>query len=420
MQKELTSRIYSSKIESKAKINQEDQDWMVEGLCSNVAMMRLEDEPQDKEDMVPEYNTPVKSPKKDDSTPKNSLLSVGRSKNRSYVVRGSQVQVYSPAKTNGLKHETTLLSEDPNRKTPFSPHKVMLHKSDDNLLLLNPLQRKKIFCMDLERGKVVEEWDTQGLDTKAILPETKDGQSQVTNTFLGVNNAGFFVVDPRSPRKVVRSHQMTNASNSQFDCGATTQSGDLAVGTRKGEIRLFNQSSLAKGGTQDGIGTAPRAKTRLVGYGDPITAVDVSRNGHYILATCDRYLILCHNEENGYTGFQKSVRMPPILLTLKSEDIILIGGPSELKFTAAKFNVKDEETFIVCSTGNWLVTWDFSDLLNFQETENKEGLIVPYQLKWYKDEVVADDFTKNEKGEIILAMPDEVKVHHWQGKSKKF
>jgi hypothetical protein len=41
-----------------------------------------------------------------------------------------------------------------------------------------------------------------------------------------------------------------------------------------------------------------------VGYGDPILAVDVTRDGTYVLATCATYLILCHVEDadTGATG----------------------------------------------------------------------------------------------------------------------
>lgn len=51
-------------------------------------------------------------------------------------------------------------------------------------------------------GKVVEEWDTDGFKLNAILPESKDSQTQGSDCFVGVNNNGFFVVDPRSSKKV--------------------------------------------------------------------------------------------------------------------------------------------------------------------------------------------------------------------------
>jgi hypothetical protein len=120
---------------------------------------------------------------------------------------------------------------------------------------------------------VVEEWDTEGLKVNSILPENKDAQTQGRDSFVGVNNNGFFIVDPREPRKVlflrfvyfaffsfslsfpmvssqsyaqvVRSHQYTNFKTTHFRCGASTKSGDLVVGTGLGEIRLFDQKAVA-------------------------------------------------------------------------------------------------------------------------------------------------------------------------------
>lgn len=174
------------------------------------------------------------------------------------------------------------------------------------------------------------------------------------------------------------------------------------VGTGLGEIRLFDQKAVSKTGD-----AGPRAKTKLVGYGDPILAVDVTRDGKYILATCATYLILCHveDEDTGATGFEKSVRRPPILLQLKPEDVVLVGG--KVDFTPAKFNVHGEETKIVTSTANWVILWDFSNLL--QAGQNKT---IVYEKRYYPDTVVADDFTRNSEGEVVLTMPDDVRLYH--------
>jgi len=260
--------------------------------------------------------------------------------------------------------------------------------------------------MDLERGKVVEEWDTDGFKLNAILPESKDSQSQGSDCFVGVNNNGFFIVDPRSNKKVVRTHQYNNSATTHFKCGATTGDGDLVVGTGLGEIRLFSHDTMAKGG--EAIGVAPRAKTKLVGYGDPIVAVDSTRDGKFVLATCESYLILCPvaDEAGKHTGFKKSVKRSPILLRLTPEDVVTVGG--KVSFTAAKFNVVGEETLIVTSTANWVIIWNFEDLVH---NDGKSPANIKYTKRWYPDNVVADDFTRNSEGEIVLTMPDDVKVY---------
>jgi len=102
------------------------------------------------------------------------------------------------------------------------------------------------------------------------------------------------------------------------------------------------------------------------------------------------------------------VKRAPIILNLNPDDVVRCGGT--VKFTQAKFNVVGEETFIVSSTGNWLVTWDFSDV---QHADLKKLPQIPYHLKWYPDNVIADDFTKDHKNEVVLTMPDDVRVHRF-------
>jgi len=418
-QKEIVSRSYASK--NKSKVSKDDLDWMMDGLSSKIVHMSLDGkDEEDEDDIIPEekpspfksqQKTPLKTKTIDSPSfintqkGKNSLLSVGRSQDRTYVVRGNNVGVFSPQK-RGLKYESTFSVESPNKKIPFSPSKSMLHKADEKLLLLHPEETKKIYCMDLERGKVVEEWDTDGFKLNAILPESKDSQTQGSDCFVGVNNNGFFVVDPRSNKKVVRTHQYNNSATTHFKCGATTGEGDLVVGTGLGEIRLFSHDTMAKGG--EAIGVAPRAKTKLVGYGDPIIAVDSTRDGKFVLATCESYLILCpvSDESGNHNGFKKSIKRSPILLQLTPEDVVTVGG--KVYFTAAKFNVVGEETLIVTSTANWVIIWNFEDLVH----KDGEGPVnIKYTKRWYPDNVVADDFTRNSEGEIVLTMPDDVKVY---------
>jgi hypothetical protein len=40
----------------------------------------------------------------------------------------------------------------------FSPRKVMLHKEDSSLIMMKPNDDHTLYKMDLEYGKVVDEW----------------------------------------------------------------------------------------------------------------------------------------------------------------------------------------------------------------------------------------------------------------------
>jgi hypothetical protein len=41
-------------------------------------------------------------------------------------------------------------------KQAFSPSHALLHQRDEKLLFLHPTERKKVYCMDLERGS--QDW----------------------------------------------------------------------------------------------------------------------------------------------------------------------------------------------------------------------------------------------------------------------
>jgi hypothetical protein len=95
--------------------------------------------------------------------------------------------------------------------------------------------------MDLERGKVVEEYRAHGNDcpirVNAIAGAAK---GEDTNVFLACNNRGMYTFDPRvSGGKAVQTK--TYSTNQKLSClGATTQ-GNVAVGCETGEIKLFKQ-----------------------------------------------------------------------------------------------------------------------------------------------------------------------------------
>jgi hypothetical protein len=272
---------------------------------------------------------------------KNSHLAVGYTHDRSFVVRGSRIGVFQHT-DNKLKFHTTIKHiSDPSAGTVFSPKKVILHQQDSSMLLLHPHDATKVFKMDLERGKVVEEWRTEGQALQELVPETKYAPTTPTPTLIGVNNTGFFVMDPRLPNKskvvTSRCFQYSAGAQTRFSCAATTSDGHLAVGSKKGTIHLYNAKLLE--GTEytkdvakiGGVGSAPRAKTTLPGCGDPILGIDVTGDGKWILATCKTYLLVIPTAlpEGNLTGFQKSLgkhKPIPRRLQLKREHLKLVGG----------------------------------------------------------------------------------------------
>ena len=88
----------------------------------------------------------------------NSQLAVGYKHDRSFVVRGSKIGVFKHMPNNHLEFSTNISKvQTPNGKL-FSPKKVMLHAEDTNMVLQNADNPNSLYRMDLEYGKVVDEW----------------------------------------------------------------------------------------------------------------------------------------------------------------------------------------------------------------------------------------------------------------------
>ena len=88
----------------------------------------------------------------------NSQLAVGYKHDRSFVIRGSKIGVFKHTPNNNLEFSTNISKvETPGGKL-FSPTKVMLHAEDSNMILQNEADPNSLYRMDLEYGKVVDEW----------------------------------------------------------------------------------------------------------------------------------------------------------------------------------------------------------------------------------------------------------------------
>jgi hypothetical protein len=88
----------------------------------------------------------------------NSLLAVGAKHDRSFVVRGSKIGVFKHNADNELEFATNISKVATPKGKLFSPTKVMLHMSDRNMILQDSNNANAVYRMDLETGKVVDEW----------------------------------------------------------------------------------------------------------------------------------------------------------------------------------------------------------------------------------------------------------------------
>lgn len=327
---------------------------------------------------------------------KNSQLAVGMTRSdRSFVVRGDKIGVFKLDEDNDLQHVATINNIRTKDGAVFSPAKVMLHQQDARMLTINPNNRSSLFDVDLELGKVVEEWRLDDYrEVEDVAPDTKYSSRTINPIITGISRNSLFKVDPRvSGGRIVEENSKSYQTAMNFKVAATTGKGEVLVGNTKGELRLFDKINK-------------QAKTNLPGLGDPIIGVDVSEDSEMILATCKTYLLLIEtkNQDNstGFTKAMKKENLKPIVLRLKPEHVAYMG--SEPSFTPARFDMSEgtKEKSIIASTGAYIITWSLRQI--------KQGKLFDYRIRKYQDNVVADQFKYADNRAIVVTMPDNVAV----------
>ncbi|KAH7322801.1 Vid27 family protein [Stachybotrys elegans] len=334
----------------------------------------------------------------------NSQLAVGYKNDRSFVVRGSKIGVFTHTPDNHLKFSTNISKVTTPKGRLMDPKKVMLHNADRDMIIQNSVDPNKLYRMDIEHGKVVDEWNIhEDIPVVTFAPENKFAQMTGEQTFLGISNNALYRVDPRlSGNKLVDTDMKQYASKNDFSSMATTEKGYIAVASNKGDIRLFDRLGI-------------RAKTQLPALGDPIIGMDVSADGRWILGTTRNYLLLVDalqqgGKNEGKLGFEKPFasdsKPRPKRLALTPEHVAQFyhetGKP--VSFTPAKFNTGEgaEETSIITATGPYIVEWNLKRITR--------GMKTPYKIKRYEDDVKADDFKYGSDKNVIVALPNEVNM----------
>lgn len=183
-----------------------------------------------------------------------------------------------------------------------TPNKALLMRAETNMMLMSPLNSGKphaarLHQMDIETGKIVTEWkfekDGADITMRDITNDTKGSQLDPSeSTFLGLDDNRLCQWDMREKKGMVQNiagsgspvlhwsqgHQFSRGTN--FQCFATTGDGSIVVGSVDGKIRLYSKTSMRM------------AKTAFPGLGSPITSVDVTFDGKWVLGTTDTYLVL--------------------------------------------------------------------------------------------------------------------------------
>jgi hypothetical protein len=279
---------------------------------------------------------------------------------------------------------------------------MMLHVEDGSLVMQDDKNKDKLFRLDLERGKIVDEWKVKkDLSVVEFGPNSKFTQMTSEQTFLGISNKGLFKVDPRlSGDKIVEDQAKEYVTKNDFSSFGTTENGYIAVASNKGDVRLYDKLGI-------------RAKSLLPAIGEAIKHVEVSADGKWLLATCKNYLLLIdltikEGANAGKLGFQKSFgkeNTPKTrMLKISAEHIAHMASLTKepLDFSSAHFNtgLNSKEQTIVTSSGPYAITWSLKKILR--------GDAEPYMIKRYSSNVVADNFKFGTDKNVIIALQDDV------------
>nr|XP_043621677.1 protein CYPRO4-like [Erigeron canadensis] len=316
-----------------------------------------------------------------------------------------------------------------------TPQKALLMRGETNMLLMSPVQQGKphssgVNQLDIETGKIVTEWkfekDGADITMRDITNDTKGSQLDPSeSTFLGLDDNRLSQWDMRDRRGMVQTsspvlhwnkgHQFSRGTN--FQCFATTGDGSIVVGSLDGKIRLYSTTSMRQ------------AKTAFPGLGSPITHVDVTYDGKWILGTTDTYLILIctlftdkdGKTKTGFSGRMGSKIPAPRLLKLTPVDSHTAGKQNV--FHGGRFSWVTEsgkqERHLVATVGKFSVIWDFQRVKNSAHEcyRNQQGLKSCYCYKLMtKDESIIESRFMHDKyavsdspeAPLVVATPGKV------------
>ena len=322
----------------------------------------------DDDDANDAYGTPIRTRSGEDALD----MKMGALEN-SFLLRGDAVDVFRNRAGGALENAGVRVQLRDGDGARVTPTKGFLADAERSMFLLSPDtgRREKLYQMDLERECVIAEWGCQkdGVDVPMsdVVADTKSSQTETgRHTFLGLDDNRLVRWDARVAGGVAQTLASPTlgyrdghdfARGTKFRCMATTGDGCIAVGSEDGKIRLYGDSSMRQ------------AKTSFPGLGSPITHIDVTYDGKWILATTSTCLVLLHTVikdpktgdlTNGFKTKAGERIAAPRLLKLKPEDAARARGAplTRGKFTWVTEQGK-QERWIVASCQNYSILFNF-------------------------------------------------------------
>eukprot|EP00250_Pteridium_aquilinum_P031225 c43262_g1_i1 orf=189-2063(+) len=320
-----------------------------------------------------------------------------------------------------------------------TPKKAMLLRGETNMMLLSPaldkLHSSGVHQLDIPTGKVVAEWkfekDGTAISMRDVTHDSKGAQLDASgSTFLGLDDNRLCRWDMRDRHGIVQDlvspvlnwaegHQFSKGTN--FQCFASTGDGCIVVGSKDGKVRLYGTSSMRM------------AKTAFPGLGSPITHVDVTFDGKWVLATTDTYLILISTVfkdkdgkvKTGFSGRAGNKFAPPRLLKLHPLDVHRAGKGHKLRNGQFSWVTESgkQERHLVATAGKFSVIWNFGRVKEsgggHDCYSNTEGLkscycykVVPREDSVVDSKFMHDNYTVNadspDEAPLVVATPNNV------------
>lgn len=368
----------------------------------------------------------------------------------SFLVNDSGVQVVKNF-SHGIHGKGVYVKFDEKDKWSggSTPKKALLMRGETNMMLMSPFKEGKprstgLHQLDIETGKVVTEWkfekDGTDITMKDITNDTKGSQLDPSeSTFLGLDDNRLCQWDMRDKKGIVQTlantsspvlnwtqgHQFSRGTN--FQCFSTTGDGSIVVGSLDGKIRLYSKTSMRQ------------AKTAFPGLGSPITHVDVTYDGKWILGTTDTYLILIctlftdkdGKTKTGFTGRMGNKIPAPRLLKLTPVDAHIAGANN--KFHGGHFSWVTEsgkqERHLVAAVGKFSVIWNFQQVKDSAHRcyQNQQGLkscycyrIVPKDESIIESRFMHDKYAVSDSpvAPLVVATPMKVTSISMSGKKR--
>ena len=269
--------------------------------------------------------------------------------------------------------------------------KINLFHSETQISLL---ERNSIFLYDIEKSKIIKEFNHSNNEIYDFCNEKKYSQMTDDNILYCINGKEIIRFDARTSMKEKEVMKCKDNKN-LLKYISTTNDGEIIVGSSEGNIKFYDKLRYSN----------VKNKTPIK---KPIKSIDVTKDGNYVLLTCDDCLIVFNTQCQGTNCFKSKIdwreKNKFIYLKISDKDKYLYSLKMQ-SFNNARFNVSgnEEESLIVTSIGNYIVVWDFNSI--------KKGIYDKYHIKKDYQEVIDNCFKYN-SNEIIVTMPNILRIQN--------